>query len=80
MADLDTLVGLWQGDDLTTGYQHPELVIAVCEQVQPANRSTVLRLLYPDTAPGEVDEFARRIVAEGFRVWKLRHASLAEVT
>lgn len=72
MLTVAELAGLWHGDDLSAGFQHGELVVAICEQARPRDVTCLLRLLYPSVAPNLVEEEARVIVEDGFRVWRLR--------
>ena len=69
---------LFRGDELTDGYPHVNLVVAICEQVQPASPHQLFCVMYgvPEEGPvaaqlvAELDENVVRTIDAGYELWR----------
>ena len=77
---LDELVGLFVGDRDSCGYAHPELVAAICEEMESPTLEALLRVLSPEPGRDHPDPEVDEIIRRGFDRWRYRHAGLSPVT
>lgn len=84
--DAQALLGLWHGDPDTTGYQHYELVVAVCDLVKPPSVEQLRRRFYPAPFTNgkyedpEIDLETERTIDYGYSVWRNRVDGRAKAT
>lgn len=71
-VEADDLIGLWHGDEHSTGYHHPFLVFAVLRKRKFANLDLLRSRFYPSLAATEVPEDALKVLRDCFEVWERR--------
>lgn len=70
--DLSEILALWHGDQDSLGYWSAELVVAVCQHTQPINQLVLEQRIFPGIPSSDLDEHAKKIIGEGYRIWRLR--------
>lgn len=69
-ARLQELLGLWRGDEDSTGYETWHLAYAICQELRPATAEFLFANLWPS---GKPDDEERLEVARGaFQWWEER--------
>jgi len=71
---VDDLKALWEGDELSTGYQHPALVVELCRYAPQSSIPGVqwvlnhLRSHYPRADEAHPEELT--IIERGLQIWR----------
>ena len=68
-VSLDDLIGLFVGDDETTGYASPLLVIQICRRVNPPTTQALKERLFPNTGWDALSDIYKQALDDGYRVW-----------
>lgn len=67
---LNELVALFRGDEHTTGYPHPNLVVELCRRCGTPNAEQVAARIYPGgPALDELPAVARQAIDDGLAAW-----------
>lgn len=74
----DDLVGLWLGDEDTTGYWHHSIAIAVARRFAPVSAEALGRRFYP-AWPEYVHIDAIRIIERAYKLWRIEQAREQEL-
>jgi len=69
---VDTLLALWHGDTLSTGYMCEEIVVAVCEQSFPRTWDTIRLKFYPALDESKVPDDELAVLKAGYALWQKR--------
>jgi hypothetical protein len=70
---LQELLGLYRGDDDSSGYLHEGLIREICRKMRPppANDIELMNQLHPGCEPEDLSMFARTTISLAFRKWRL---------
>lgn len=75
--DADDLIGLWHGDEHSTGYHHGQIVFAVLRKRRFANIDLLRSRFYPSRSAAEVPDEDMRLLQDCFDVWEKARAAQA---
>ena len=65
----DELAALFRGDDLSCGYAHRSLIVALCRSWKPVNEGSLRQKLYPKLGEEDIDSVALEELRAGFKQW-----------
>lgn len=74
----DDLVGLWLGDESSTGYWHLGIALAVARRFAPTSTEMLGRRFYP-AWPEYVHVDAIRIIERAYKLWRTEQAREQEL-
>jgi len=66
---LSALLGLWRGDEDSTGYVHEGLAREICRKLKPNSELELVNQLYPGVDLDDVAGDARKMIAAAYRKW-----------
>jgi CRISPR/Cas system-associated endonuclease Cas1 len=69
-ARLQTLLGLWRGDEDSTGYETWHLAYAICDELRPTTIDFLVSNLWPQGKPD--DETRLELAGRAFKWWEAR--------
>jgi hypothetical protein len=73
VPSLQALLGLYRGDEDSTGYSHEGLIREICRKLRPppATELELLYQLHPGCEPDDLSVYARTTISKAFRKWRL---------
>ena len=64
---LSVLLGLWRGDEDSTGYVHEGLAREICRKLKPNSELELVNQLYPGVDPDDVAWDAKKVITAAYR-------------
>ena len=68
---VEDLVGLFRGDEDSTGYASAKLVVAMCEKLGPTSDDFLRRVLFGENVSwNDLSQEQRDAIREGYKLWR----------
>jgi hypothetical protein len=75
VAPLPDLLGLWRGDEVSTGYVHEGLAREICRALKPPTELELFQQLYPGAELEDVDRDIRKLIYAAWKKWRLEQTA-----